>query len=405
MRDCADHYPNGAGCGRRELLRHRRPQRARTAPRDGRASRAGRATSRSPTRAPTGSGSSARGGRACASWSTTSSRTARSASSTRSSRTTATRWRARTSRPTTCTPSRTTSTRSSAAPARASCGSSRAPTEARQVINAGKLAMVLGVEVSEVLDCGQFKDIPKCTTEQIDAELDQLESIGVQSLFPIHKFDNALGGVKFDSGATGVLVNTGNKYATGKFWTAEHCDDPDHDNEPTNPTGEYAETVLHAVRAGAHAAAVRRGSCRSIRPRRCATPGADPARRVRDPVDDAPRHDHRDRPHEHEGAPGDAGHPRGRDNYPGVISSHSWGDPGSQKRIQQPRRPGRADHARGQRLRGGLARGPRQPRLALLLRHRLRLGHQRAALPARAALGRRCRTPSGTRSARSTAAA
>ena len=47
---------------------------------------------------------------------------------------------------------------------------------------------------------------------------------------------------KFDSGATGVLVNTGNKYATGQFWTAEHCDDPDHDNEPTNPTGEHAAT-------------------------------------------------------------------------------------------------------------------------------------------------------------------
>ena len=62
----------------------------------------------------------------------------------------------------------------------------------------------------------------------------------MRSLFPVHKFDNALGGTHFDSGATGVLVNTGNKYATGEFWNAEHCDDPDHDNEPTNPTGENA---------------------------------------------------------------------------------------------------------------------------------------------------------------------
>jgi hypothetical protein len=49
----------------------------------------------------------------------------------------------------------------------------------------------------------------------------------------VHKFDNALGGTKFDSGATGVLVNTGNKWVTGQFWTAERCDDPDHDNTPT----------------------------------------------------------------------------------------------------------------------------------------------------------------------------
>ena len=52
-------------------------------------------------------------------------------------------------------------------------------------------------------------------------------------MFPIHKFDNALGGTKFDDEGTGVLVNVGNKYATGQFWTANHCDVPDHDNTPS----------------------------------------------------------------------------------------------------------------------------------------------------------------------------
>ena len=33
-------------------------------------------------------------------------------------------------------------------------------------------------------------------------------------MFPVHEFDNALGGAKFDSGASGVLVNTGKEYAT-----------------------------------------------------------------------------------------------------------------------------------------------------------------------------------------------
>ena len=69
----------------------------------------------------------------------------------------------------------------------------------------------------------------------------------MRSLFPVHKFDNALGGTKFDSGATGVLVNTGNKYATGQFWTADHCDDPDHDNEPTNPTGDDAGELIYTL--------------------------------------------------------------------------------------------------------------------------------------------------------------
>ena len=62
-------------------------------------------------------------------------------------------------------------------------------------------------------------------------------------MFPVHKFDNALGGTRFDSGGTGVLVNTGNKYATGEFWTADHCDDPDHDNTPTPIGNEEAELM------------------------------------------------------------------------------------------------------------------------------------------------------------------
>jgi hypothetical protein len=211
----------------------------------------------------------------------------------------------------------------------------KTPAEARKVINAGKLAMVLGVEVSEVLDCGQFNDVPRCTPEQIDSELDKLRSIGVVSLFPVHKFDNALGGVKFDSGATGVLVNTGNKYATGKFWTAEHCDDPDHDNEPTNPTGEHAETFAtlfgpvltqplfagqlpvyppaplcnpkgltalgeHVIRAMMRRGMIVETDHMSMRARR----------QTLDLLE-------------------------ANDDYPGVISSHSWGDPGSQKRIQR----------------------------------------------------------------------
>ena len=119
----------------------------------------------------------------------------------------------------------------------------RSSAEARRVINDGKLAVVLGIEVSEVLDCGQFNGTPNCDAAQIDRELDKLYAAGVRSIFPVHKFDNALGGTRFDSGGTGVLVNTGNKYATGQFWTANHCDDPDHDNTPT-PIGNQEAQLM-----------------------------------------------------------------------------------------------------------------------------------------------------------------
>ena len=41
----------------------------------------------------------------------------------------------------------------------------KSSAEARKVINEGKLAVVLGIEVSEVLDCGQLNGTPKCNTD------------------------------------------------------------------------------------------------------------------------------------------------------------------------------------------------------------------------------------------------
>ena len=210
----------------------------------------------------------------------------------------------------------------------------KTPAEARRVINAGKLAMVLGVEVSEVLNCGQTLEIPNCTTTQIDAELDHLESIGVQSLFPVHKFDNALGGTKFDSGTTGVLVNAGNKYATGKFWSADHCDDPDHDNEPTNPTAQHG--ALFSVLFGPVINPLFTGqlpvypAAPLCNPRGLTALGEFTVRSMMrrgmiietDHLSMKARRDVLDIL-------------EASGSYPGVISSHSWGDPGSQKRIQQ----------------------------------------------------------------------
>ncbi|HEX7133584.1 MAG TPA: hypothetical protein VF228_13495 [Iamia sp.] len=123
----------------------------------------------------------------------------------------------------------------------------RSSAEARRVINDGKLAVVLGIEVSEVLDCGRTGDTPGCTRESIAAGLDELHALGVRSLFPVHKFDNALGGTAYDDDATGLLVNVGNKYATGEWWQPERCAPgaAEADNTPTNLNGN--QEVLAAV--------------------------------------------------------------------------------------------------------------------------------------------------------------
>ncbi|MCE0445303.1 membrane dipeptidase [Streptomyces tricolor] len=72
--------------------------------------------------------------------------------------------------------------------------------QARDVIEQGKLAVVLGVETSEPLRGKQIPDVPQCDRKDIDAGLDELYALGVRSMFLSHKFDNALCGVRFDSG-------------------------------------------------------------------------------------------------------------------------------------------------------------------------------------------------------------
>ena len=114
------------------------------------------------------------------------------------------------------------------------------PFEARRVINAGKLAVVPGIETSELFGCSGSFEAPACDRAQIDRELDDFVRLGVRSYFLVNKFDNALAGVRFDSGPIGLIINGGNKLRSGNFWQAKTCTGPEHDNEitpaaPDNP--------------------------------------------------------------------------------------------------------------------------------------------------------------------------
>jgi hypothetical protein len=104
------------------------------------------------------------------------------------------------------------------------------PFQARQVINSGKLAVVEGIEVSDLFHCGEILGTPQCGTGQIDAGLKEIRSLGVSTFFPVHKFDNAFGGAKMDGGEEGLLVNSGNHLETGQFFNVQTCTGPEHDN-------------------------------------------------------------------------------------------------------------------------------------------------------------------------------
>ena len=73
-------------------------------------------------------------------------------------------------------------------------------------------------------------------------ELDELYVVGVRSLFPVHNFDNALGGDALRRRRHRPPGQHRHKYVTGQFWDAEPCADPVHDNTPTNLIGNNDAT-------------------------------------------------------------------------------------------------------------------------------------------------------------------
>jgi hypothetical protein len=104
----------------------------------------------------------------------------------------------------------------------------KSPWEARRVINAGKMAVVMGIETSVPFGCTSNPTKPTCDAASIDRQLDEVFDLGVRQMELVNKFDNALAGVAGDNGEVGVAVNTANFRETNSFWDMRHC-------EPENP--------------------------------------------------------------------------------------------------------------------------------------------------------------------------
>jgi hypothetical protein len=115
------------------------------------------------------------------------------------------------------------------------------PFQAREVINAGRMAVVLEIETSEPFDCRGWEQVT-CDSKQIDQQLDEMYKLGVRSSLLLNKFDNPLTGVRFDDGVAGYLINAGNKQSAGSFFSARTCTGPLHDN--TIDSGDNAFSPL-----------------------------------------------------------------------------------------------------------------------------------------------------------------
>ncbi len=97
------------------------------------------------------------------------------------------------------------------------------PAEAREQIKAGKLAVVLGIETSDLFDCFlvPFGEFSKCTEADVVAKLDDYHARGVRVLFPVHKFDNAFSAGDGDRRVSDI----GNFAHTGHYSNFVLCPD------------------------------------------------------------------------------------------------------------------------------------------------------------------------------------
>lgn len=122
------------------------------------------------------------------------------------------------------------------------------PTEARRVIEDGKMAVILGTENEKIFDCGEYLDVPECTTAQIDAELDRWYGLGLRAIFPIHLFDNALGGTRLtDEAALSALYQAGNQADTGHPYATIPCEQANAvkpGEAETQPRGDPMQFII-----------------------------------------------------------------------------------------------------------------------------------------------------------------
>ncbi|MFG2217921.1 MULTISPECIES: discoidin domain-containing protein [unclassified Streptomyces] len=196
-------------------------------------------------------------------------------------------------------------------------------TQARQVVAEGKLAVVLGVETSEPFGCKQILDVPQCSQADIDSGLDELYKLGVRSMFLCHKFDNALCGVRMDSGTIGTAVNIGQFLSTGTFWTTEKCSGTQHDNPSGNVAApaEVTKLLPAGVKVPAYDSNAQCNTRGLTRLGEYAVKGL----MKRNMMFEAD--------HMSVKAAGRALDLLESANYPGVLSSHSWMDDGWLERV------------------------------------------------------------------------
>jgi microsomal dipeptidase-like Zn-dependent dipeptidase len=109
----------------------------------------------------------------------------------------------------------------------------RSPAEAQRVIAQGKLAVIIGIESSDLFNCSEFMDKPKCTKADVDRGIEQYKNLGVRSMFIAHWVDNAFAGAALEGGARGSFIGILEALQTGEYFTTGPCPEKGQGEEVT----------------------------------------------------------------------------------------------------------------------------------------------------------------------------
>jgi microsomal dipeptidase-like Zn-dependent dipeptidase len=97
------------------------------------------------------------------------------------------------------------------------------PRQAERVMEHGKLAVLIGIESSNLFGCSERMDVPQCSRRDIDRGIRRVRRLGVRTVFPMHWTDNAFGGAAVEGGGRGTFINVLERFQTGHYFRTGPC--------------------------------------------------------------------------------------------------------------------------------------------------------------------------------------
>ena len=105
------------------------------------------------------------------------------------------------------------------------------PRQARAAIEKGRLAVLIGIESSNLFGCSEQMGQPECGRRDVDRGIRRARALGVRSVFPMHWTDNVFGGSALEGGAKGLFINVLEAFQTGHYFRTGPCPEPGQGEE------------------------------------------------------------------------------------------------------------------------------------------------------------------------------